>query len=285
LGPRVRIITDLGDLVVELRPDRAPQSVSAFLEEVMGGSYDGGSFCRIVRADNDHGSPVIEVIQGISGSTGQPRADVPLETTADTGLRHLNGTISLPRFDTPMSTAHGFFICIGDQPGLDHGASRSADGLGFAAFGRLIDGMGVARAIHAIPTEGAAPTDYVEGQIPTEAVAIYRVALEADTPSGLLRDLAEDYRRFRKPEFPVEASFSGLGEANRRMDRICLVDHARRARLSRAMLVRADRIDTTALSTGQSTTLALLRQQLTTIVEAFAMGGHEAATSERTERR
>lgn len=274
VAPRVRIITDLGDLLVELHPDRAPKSVAAFLAEVRAGAYDGGSFGRIVRADNDRGAPVIAVVQGLSVGTGEVRADVEHESTADSGLRHEDGTISLPRIDGGLGSAQGFFICIGAQPALDSGGGRTADGLGFAAFGRVVAGMAVARAIHALPTKADAPIDYLMGQIPVAPAAIRRIAPEAATPAALLHDLADDYWRFRVREFPVDASAAGDRRGNRLLDELSDAAFARRARLCAAMLARAEAIDGGTLDAESATTLALLTQQLATIVEAHDHDEH-----------
>ena len=96
----------------------------------------------------------IEVIQG-GISADYPRtgeASIPLERTSVTGLRHLDGTISMARL-TPDSANSGFFICIGDQPELDFGGRRNPDGQGFAAFGRVTSGMDAVRAIQQSPHE------------------------------------------------------------------------------------------------------------------------------------
>jgi peptidyl-prolyl cis-trans isomerase A (cyclophilin A) len=98
---------------------------------------------------------VIEVIQG---GINPDRADelappIPLERTRDSGLRHRDGTISMARF-TPDSAVSDFFICINDQPDLDFGGMRNPDGQGFAAFGQVIEGMDVVRAIQAAPSTG-----------------------------------------------------------------------------------------------------------------------------------
>jgi peptidyl-prolyl cis-trans isomerase A (cyclophilin A) len=76
---------------------------------------------------------------------------IPLERTSVTGLKHLDGTLSMARAaaDTAKSS---FFICIGNQPELDFGGKRNADGQGFAAFGRVISGMDVVRKIQASKT-------------------------------------------------------------------------------------------------------------------------------------
>ena len=78
---------------------------------------------------------------------------IPLERTRATGLRHLDGTLSMAR-DTPDSAQHSFSICIGDQPELDFGGKRNPDGQGFAAFGRVVKGMDVVRKIQSRETDG-----------------------------------------------------------------------------------------------------------------------------------
>jgi peptidyl-prolyl cis-trans isomerase A (cyclophilin A) len=78
---------------------------------------------------------------------------IPLEGTETTGLRHVDGTLSMAR-SGPNSARAEFFVTIGDQPSLDAGGARNADGLGFAAFGRVIEGMDVVRAIQARPADG-----------------------------------------------------------------------------------------------------------------------------------
>lgn len=177
--PRIRIATHLGDIVVELRPDCAPRAVAAFLAEVRAGNYDGGQFGRIVRADNDNAQPGIEVIQGGCADQDDMRLEVELEQTAETGLRHLDGTISLPRLDGGPGCAQGFFICIGAQPALDSGGGRTADGLGFAAFGQVIDGMDTVHEIHRLPTLPEAPIEMLKGQLPVEPPHILRMTIEA----------------------------------------------------------------------------------------------------------
>ena len=77
--------------------------------------------------------------------------------TRDTGLRHLDGTISMAR-GTPDSATSDFFICVGDQPELDFGGKRNPDGQGFAAFGRVVRGIEVVRKIQGRPAVGQAIT-------------------------------------------------------------------------------------------------------------------------------
>ena len=80
-------------------------------------------------------------------------APVPLERTSVTGLKHLNGTVSMARSGPDTATA-SFSIVIGDQPEMDFGGKRNPDGQGFAVFGRVVQGMDVVKAIQA-PAPGA----------------------------------------------------------------------------------------------------------------------------------
>jgi peptidyl-prolyl cis-trans isomerase A (cyclophilin A) len=75
-----------------------------------------------------------------------------LERTRDTGIKHLEGTLTMAR-DGPDTAQDSFSICIGDQPELDFGGRRNPDGQGFAAFGRVIRGMDVVRRIQTLPAE------------------------------------------------------------------------------------------------------------------------------------
>jgi len=98
----------------------------------------------------------IQVIQGgrRPAARGQGPAYPPviLERTRETGLRHVDGAVSMARVTgQPDSGRADFFICIGDQPALDFGGGRNEDGQGFAVFGRVVAGMDVVRRIQAAP--------------------------------------------------------------------------------------------------------------------------------------
>src|SRR4029077_4888667 len=89
------------------------------------------------------------VVQGgLDPGRKEPFPPIGLERTKDTGAWHVDGAISMAR-NGPDTGRSAFFICIGDQPELDFGGSRNADGQGFAAFGRVVRGMEVVRKIHA----------------------------------------------------------------------------------------------------------------------------------------
>lgn len=166
---RVVFQTEKGELELELDEARAPQTVRNFLFYVDGGFFDGGVFHRTVTPGNQPNNPVkIEVIQGgiNPARESEQRPPIPLERTSETGLKHRDGTLSMAR-DTPDTAVADFFICIGDQPELDFGGKRNPDGQGFGAFGRVVRGMDVVRAIQQAPADG---------QTLTPPVRIHRAA-------------------------------------------------------------------------------------------------------------
>ncbi len=144
---RVVIETDAGRIEVAIDTAAAPATAGNFLRYVDDSFYDGTSFYRVVTPDNQPDNLVkIEVIQGGADGTRGTREPIALERTSSTGLKHLDGTISMAR-NGPDTATSEFFICVGDQPELDFGGRRNPDGQGFAAFGRVVSGMDVVRKI------------------------------------------------------------------------------------------------------------------------------------------
>jgi peptidyl-prolyl cis-trans isomerase A (cyclophilin A) len=174
---RVRVQTELGDIVIEVDPIKAPLTTANFLKYVDGGHYDGGMFHRTVKLDNQPESTVkIEVIQaGVDPDRAKEGfAAIPLERTSVTGILHKDGVVSMAR-GAPDSATSGWFICINDQPSLDFGGNRNPDGQGFAAFGRVVTGMDVVRKIQASPSSTNRTTN-TEAQRLTPAIKILKVA-------------------------------------------------------------------------------------------------------------
>lgn len=149
--------TALGDIHAMLYCRQAPVTCNNFLAYIDLIGEKGGTFYRTVTLDNQPNNRVrIEVIQGGFHAGSLDSADIipiPLERTSLTGLRHLNGTLSMARSDPDSGTTE-FFICIGDQPSLDFGGQRNPDGQGFAAFGRVIRGMDIVKKIQLSPSDG-----------------------------------------------------------------------------------------------------------------------------------
>jgi peptidyl-prolyl cis-trans isomerase A (cyclophilin A) len=154
---RVRFTTSLGAIDMEVDLVRAPVSGSNFLRYVDAGRYDGGRFHRTVTVNPDNqpqNTVKIEVIQAGVAPENQALdfAPIPLERTRDTGLRHIDGCLSMAR-DAPDTATSDFFICVGDQPELDFGGRRNPDGQGFGVFGRVVAGMDVVRRIQNSPSQ------------------------------------------------------------------------------------------------------------------------------------
>lgn len=143
----VLLTTALGPIEVAVDLAHAPITAGDFLKYVDGGLFNGGAFYRTVRPDNDINPVKIDVIQGGLMDEKKLLPPVQHEPTNKTGLRHRDGTISIARDKPGTGTAGEFFICIGDQPELDFGGRRNPDREGFAAFGQVVRGMGVVRAI------------------------------------------------------------------------------------------------------------------------------------------
>ena len=167
LGPGevlVRIETPLGTIDLAVDTKRAPITATNFLKYVDGGFYDGGRFHRATRTDNYTpvlpDKPMMEIVQ--AGINPERRRDgfpaIPLERTSVTGLRHVVGTLSMARTPAADSARSDFFICLDDQPSLDHGGKRFEDAQGTAAFGRVVGGMDVVRKIQQQPVEKQALT-------------------------------------------------------------------------------------------------------------------------------
>lgn len=168
------IHTSKGEIQFELYTAQAPLTVANFVQYIEDSAFKGGDFYRVVRADNDQGNPKIAVIQGRANPQHQDFSPVHLETTALTGLLHLDGTLSMARGD-PDTATNEFFICIGPQPALDFGGKRNPDGQGFAAFGRVIKGMEIVKSIQQTRQAVEVEDAYVVGQILAHPVTIIDV--------------------------------------------------------------------------------------------------------------
>jgi peptidyl-prolyl cis-trans isomerase A (cyclophilin A) len=152
----VRFETELGNIRVRLEPEKAALTVQNFLGYVERGAYTDSSFYRVVHEYNQDHQPVkIAVVQGGLGMGDHAHKVAPIahQTTLETGLQHLDGTISMSRLE-PGSANAEFFFCIGAQPELDYGGARNPDGQGFAAFGQAIDGFEVLREVWRKPDRG-----------------------------------------------------------------------------------------------------------------------------------
>ena len=139
---KVEIVTSLGTIEVALDPVHAPITVKNFLRLVDAKFYDGGTFFRAVPSF---------VIQGGDKRRETDRdKTIPLEPPPKTGLRNVDGAISMARTPDPDSATSEFFICDGDQPNLDGSTTQP----GYAAFGRVTKNMDLVRRIARLPAQG-----------------------------------------------------------------------------------------------------------------------------------
>ncbi|MDH3440992.1 MAG: peptidylprolyl isomerase [Gammaproteobacteria bacterium] len=171
---QVVMSTSEGDIGIDLYLDKAPITAGNFLKLVDNGDMDGGSFYRVVTYNNDNGNPKIEVIQGGLGDAGEGFDTIDHETTEQTGILHTDGVISMARGAVGTASTE-FFICIGEQPGLDYGQPRNADEQGFAAFGKVVSGMDVVRRINGLSADAPSDSEYTQGQILDNPVTIVSV--------------------------------------------------------------------------------------------------------------
>ena len=165
-----QLTTQLGVIEIELYQDKAPKSVESFITYINSSEEKG--FYRIVRADNDQGSPKIDVVQGGLIKEGARLPGVEHESTKITGLTHKRGAVSLARAEVGTGSAAHFFIVVKDSKGLDYGQSRNKDKQGFAVFGQVVKGMEILDDIHQLAKERLGGEGYTKGQIIENPISI-----------------------------------------------------------------------------------------------------------------
>ena len=157
---RVALETAAGTITVEVETERAPITAGNFLRYVDQKRYDGTAFYRANPVAANFG-----LIQG--GTRNDPKRTlkpIPHEPTTKTGLSNTDGAISMAR-GAPGTATSDFFIIVGDMSGLDAKPDAPGDNLGFAAFGRVVEGMDVVHKILASPTSPTAGEGIMKGQM------------------------------------------------------------------------------------------------------------------------
>ncbi len=161
---KIEIKTEIGSIIAELSPEKAPITCENFIKYIQNNKFDSSFFYRTVRMDNQPNNNVkIEVIQGGLGFGTSETQYEPIvhETTKETGILHKDGVLSMAR-SKPGTASSEFFICIGDQPELDFEGKRNPDGQGFATFGKVVKGMEVVKKIQQMKDESQILIDKVE---------------------------------------------------------------------------------------------------------------------------
>jgi len=156
---KVRLHTSAGDIIVAVEIERAPITARNFLHYVDTKRLDGSEFYRAM-----HTGPEAGLVQGGVRDAAKLFPPIAHEPTSQTGLSHVDGALSAPRF--AVGTARGdFTIMVGDQHYLDAGPGSAGDGLGYAVFGHVVEGMDVVRHILAAPTSPTEGEGVMRGQM------------------------------------------------------------------------------------------------------------------------
>ncbi len=172
-APRVALNTNLGRIVIELDPVKAPKSAENFLQYVRDGFYAGTVFHRVIPGFMAQGGGFTADLQ-----LKPTRAAIPNE--ANNGLSNLRGTVAMARTNDPHSATAQIFINVVDNQRLDFVSEQ--DGLwGYAVFGKVIEGMEVVDKIIAIPTGGQGP---LPRDVPLEPVLIESAEIVAEAPAA-----------------------------------------------------------------------------------------------------
>ena len=166
----VVITTALGDIHLELEAAKAPVTVANFLRYVDTKRFDGITFYRAMKLDAEGRYALVQ--GGLRGDRKKAFKPIAHESPAATGLRHVDGAISMARLEPGSATAD-FFIIIGDLTSLDGTADGSDPG--YAVFGRVTDGMDIIRQIVDLPRDPDAGDAAMKGQILADPVKILAV--------------------------------------------------------------------------------------------------------------
>ena len=157
---KVQLDTSKGKIILELYPDKAPDTVKNFLNYVDAKFYDGTIFHRVISNFMIQGG-------GFTDDMKQKSTQTPIKNEADTGVKNDRGTIAMARTNDPHSATAQFFINTVDNDFLNH-KSKTPQGWGYAAFGKVIEGMDTVDSISAVKTA----TRGMYEDVPVEPVVI-----------------------------------------------------------------------------------------------------------------
>jgi cyclophilin family peptidyl-prolyl cis-trans isomerase len=168
---QVTIQTTLGDIVVELYPDKAPKTVANFLQYVDDGFYTNTLFHRVIDGFMIQGG-------GFTVQFEHKPTRAPVMNEADNGLKNLRGTIAMARTVDPQSATSQFYINVADNPNLDF-TDKTPRGWGYTVFGKVIKGMEVVDAIKSQPTGPGGPFQRDVPKTPVVILGISRVKTDS----------------------------------------------------------------------------------------------------------
>ncbi|MCK5002029.1 MAG: peptidyl-prolyl cis-trans isomerase [Gammaproteobacteria bacterium] len=160
----VKMETSMGEVMLELYPDRAPETVKNFLYYTNAGEYDGTIFHRVIKNFMNQGG-------GFTTDYKQTEMQRPISNEAFNGLSNLRGTIAMARTSAPHSATKQFFINTADNTFLDH-TGKNMSGWGYAVFGKIVSGMDVMNNISNVQTGDAGPFDQ---DVPEQQIIILKM--------------------------------------------------------------------------------------------------------------
>jgi len=170
-NPRVRVVTSMGDFVIELYPDRAPITVANFLRYVREGQYTNTLFHRVIANFVIQGG-------GHDATTFQLKpTHTPIPNESGNGLQNKRGMVGLARANAPHSGNCQFYINLVDNPELDPLPTR----WGYAVFGKVVEGMDVVDRIGVTPTGSMGP---FKSDAPLKPVVIEKIELLPEGAAG-----------------------------------------------------------------------------------------------------
>ncbi len=167
-APQVLMKTSMGEVVIELYPDKAPKTVDNFLQYVRDGHYAGTVFHRVINGFMIQGGGFAKSMY--EGKIAPKETRGPIELESKNGLRNDTGWIAMARTSVPNSATSQFFINVVNNDMLNH---PQPDGHGYAVFGKVIRGMEVVQAIRAVKTRSMGPM----ADVPVEPVVIESVSV------------------------------------------------------------------------------------------------------------
>ena len=142
--PYVELETTMGNIVIELNQEKAPNTVANFLEYVKSGHYDGTIFHRVIDGFMIQGG-------GMDANMKEKSTNAPIQNEADNGLKNEVGTIAMARTSDPHSATAQFFINVKDNSFLNF-SGKNPQGWGYAVFGKVTEGMDIVNKIKGVPT-------------------------------------------------------------------------------------------------------------------------------------
>ena len=140
----VKLETDMGDILIELDTEKAPQTAANFVEYVNAGHYDGTIFHRVIDGFMIQGG-------GMDADMQERDTNDPIENEADNGLANDAYTLAMARTMDPHSATAQFFINVKNNDFLNHTA-KTPQGWGYAVFGKVVKGQGVVNKIKGVET-------------------------------------------------------------------------------------------------------------------------------------